>query len=108
MAGYERDDDGGVTVDDIERLLEEITNASGPTGFEGPVRAIMQRELSPICDEMETDGLGSLIGRLGEGRRQATGYDGRPHGRGGPHGPVYNGGGVRESSRPLAGGWTRP
>ena len=54
-------------MDDVERLLEEITNASGPTGFEGPVRSIMQRELSPLCDEMETDGIGSLIGRLGEG-----------------------------------------
>ncbi len=53
-------------MDDVERLLEEITNASGPTGFEGPVRSIMQRELSPLCDEMETDGIGSLIGRLGE------------------------------------------
>ena len=54
-------------MDDVESLLEEITNASGPTGFEGPVRSIMQRELSPLCDELETDGIGSLIGRLGEG-----------------------------------------
>ncbi len=48
----------------IERLLEELTNAYGPSGFEGPVRAIMQRELSPLCDEMDTDGMGSLIARL--------------------------------------------
>ncbi|MSQ14788.1 MAG: M42 family peptidase [Dehalococcoidia bacterium] len=48
----------------IERLLEELTNAYGPPGFEGPVRAIMQRELAPLSDEMETDGMGSLIARL--------------------------------------------
>ena len=48
----------------IERLLEELTNAYGPSGFEGPVRAIMQREMSPLADHMETDGLGSLISVL--------------------------------------------
>jgi putative aminopeptidase FrvX len=50
-------------VDDVERLLEELTNAPGPTGFEGPVRAIVRRELAPIA-EVETDGLGSLIAHL--------------------------------------------
>ena len=53
-------------MDNIESLLEELTNAHGPSGFEGPVRAVMQRELSPLCDHVETDGIGSLIGRLGE------------------------------------------
>lgn len=51
-------------MDDVEALLEELTNAHGPTGFEGPVRAIMQRELAPLCHSLETDGIGSLIGRL--------------------------------------------
>ncbi|MBI2855504.1 MAG: M42 family peptidase, partial [Chloroflexi bacterium] len=54
-------------MDDLELLLEELTNAYGPTGFEGPVRDIMQRELSPLCHDLETDGMGSLIGRLGNG-----------------------------------------
>ncbi len=49
---------------EIERLLGELTNAYGPSGFEGPVRAIMQRELGPLSDAMETDGMGSLIARL--------------------------------------------
>ena len=53
-------------MDNVESLLEELTNAHGPSGFEGPVRAIMQRELSGLCDGLETDGIGSLIGRLGE------------------------------------------
>ena len=52
-------------MDDVEILLEELTNAHGPSGFEGPVRQIMQRELSVTTDSLETDGIGSLIARLG-------------------------------------------
>ena len=48
----------------IERLLDELTNAYGPSGFEGPVRAIMRAQLAPLSDHLETDGLGSLIARL--------------------------------------------
>ena len=50
--------------EDVDQLLEDLTNAYGPTGFEGPVRAIMRRELTPIADEIETDALGSLISTL--------------------------------------------
>ncbi len=52
---------------DINSLLEELTNAFGPCGFEGPVRAIVRRELEPLCNQIETDGIGSLIGRLDGG-----------------------------------------
>ena len=48
-------------MDTVKNLLEELTNAYGPSGFEGPVRSIVRRELTPICDDLETDGLGSLI-----------------------------------------------
>lgn len=51
-------------LDRIERLLEELTNAFGPVGFEGPVRAIMRREMTPLAASLETDGLGSLIAAL--------------------------------------------
>ena len=44
-------------------LLEELTNAYGPSGFEGPVRDIMRRELGPLSDHIEVDGIGSLIAR---------------------------------------------
>ena len=44
-------------------LLEELTNAYGPSGFEGPVRDIMRRELGPLSDHVEVDGIGSLIAR---------------------------------------------
>lgn len=49
---------------DLQALLEELSNAPGPTGFEGPVRTIVRRELDPIADSVETDGLGSLIARF--------------------------------------------
>ncbi|MBI3667871.1 MAG: M42 family metallopeptidase [Acidobacteria bacterium] len=51
-------------LDRVERLLEELTNAPGPSGFEGPVRAVVRRELSPLASPLETDGLGSLIATL--------------------------------------------
>ena len=44
-------------------LLEELTNAYGPSGFEGPVRDVMRRELGPLSDHVEVDGIGSLIAR---------------------------------------------
>ena len=50
--------------DDLETLLAELTNAEGPTGFEGPVRAIVRRELTPAASAVETDGLGSLMARF--------------------------------------------
>lgn len=55
---------------DVRQLLEELSNAPGPSGFEGPVRAIVRRELEPLAEAIDTDGLGSLIARLGpaEGR----------------------------------------
>jgi endoglucanase len=49
---------------EIDQLLEELTTAPGPTGFEGPVRAIVRRRLTGVVDEIETDGLGSLITTL--------------------------------------------
>ena len=49
---------------ELQALLEELSNAPGPTGFEGPVRAIVRRELEPLADSVETDGLGSLVARF--------------------------------------------
>jgi putative aminopeptidase FrvX len=50
--------------DDNAGLLERLSNAYGPTGFEGPVRAIVREELAPLADEITTDGVGSLISRM--------------------------------------------
>ena len=51
-------------ADRVERLLEELSNAPGPSGFEGPVREIVARELRAQGLEVSTDGLGSVIGVL--------------------------------------------
>ena len=51
--------------DRAERLLAELADAPGPSGFEEPVRAVMLREMRPIADEISYDGLGSVIARQG-------------------------------------------
>jgi endoglucanase len=55
------------SLDPLEGLLKELTEAHGPTGYEGPVRKIMRREFAPLADDLQTDGLGSLIARLDGG-----------------------------------------
>ncbi len=50
--------------DQVTRLLEELSNAYGPPGFEGPVREILTREMRAAGSEVSTDGLGSVIGML--------------------------------------------
>jgi putative aminopeptidase FrvX len=50
--------------DRMERLLQELSNAPGPSGFEGPVREILERELRAAGLKVSTDGLGSVIGAL--------------------------------------------
>ena len=52
------------TLDSVERLLKELTEAHGPSGYEDPIRRIMRREFTPLADDIQTDGLGSLIARL--------------------------------------------
>lgn len=51
-------------LDRTGKLLEDLSNAFGPSGYEEDVRAIMRREFAPIADSIETDGLGSLIAVL--------------------------------------------
>jgi endoglucanase len=52
------------TKDRVERLLEELSNAPAPSGFEGRVREIVERELRAAGLEISSDGLGSVIGTL--------------------------------------------
>jgi|TARA_B110000116_G_scaffold260267_1_gene263199 putative aminopeptidase FrvX len=49
------------SMDAAAKLLEELSNAHGPSGFEGPVRTIIRREMGPLADRIEIDGLGSVI-----------------------------------------------
>jgi endoglucanase len=50
--------------DRVARLLGELSNAPAPSGFEGPVRDVLVRELHALGLETSTDGLGSVIGVL--------------------------------------------
>jgi len=47
---------------DLKSHLKTITEAHGPSGFEGPVREIIRAAWQDFTDTMEQDGLGSLIG----------------------------------------------
>jgi putative aminopeptidase FrvX len=51
-------------ADESERLLEELTNAHGVSGFEGPVRDILRREWKGLLNDLHTDGIGNLIGSV--------------------------------------------
>lgn len=42
-------------------LLKELCEASGPPGFEERIREIYRREVEPLVDRVETDGLGNVI-----------------------------------------------
>ena len=51
--------------DPVVQLLEALTNAPGPSGFEGPVRDIVTGGLNELgATEISYDGLGSVIGRF--------------------------------------------
>ena len=47
--------------DRTERLLQQLSDAPGPSGFEEAVRAIMVREMKPLARSIRYDGLGSVI-----------------------------------------------
>lgn len=47
---------------DLKAHLRELVAAHGPSGHEGPVREVIRAAWTPLVDEFEQDGLGSLIG----------------------------------------------
>ncbi|MBX7244764.1 MAG: M42 family metallopeptidase [Candidatus Sumerlaeaceae bacterium] len=53
---------------DAAILLEELCNAHGVSGYEDEVRAIVERHVRPLADEVQVDPLGNLIAW----RRSAT------------------------------------
>jgi putative aminopeptidase FrvX len=46
-------------------LLEHLSNAFGPSGFEEPVRKIMVDEMKPYAASLRFDGMGSIIAEQG-------------------------------------------
>ena len=51
--------------DGVTQLLQRLTAAPGPSGFEEPVRKIMVAEMQPYAAGIRYDGLGSVIARQG-------------------------------------------
>ncbi len=53
--------------DRTANLLERLSNAFGPPGFEEPVRKIITAEIKPYSAKLSYDGLGSIIAEQGTG-----------------------------------------
>ena len=62
---------------DLYKLVKELSEANGVSGYEDRVREIVRRKMEPYCDEFREDGMGSLIGlrrgsQSGEGRKRRS------------------------------------
>ena len=51
--------------DQTVQLLQILSDAPGPPGFEEPVRKIMVERMTPLADHLSYDGLGSVIATQG-------------------------------------------
>src|SRR5215216_2761314 len=47
----------------MKRLLQQLTETFGPSGYEDNVRAIVRAEVESLADEIRVDALGNLIAR---------------------------------------------
>lgn len=51
-------------------LLEKLSNAAGPSGFEGEVREIIKEEIMNYVDEIKVDVMGNVIAhKIGSGKK---------------------------------------
>jgi putative aminopeptidase FrvX len=53
----------------MKKLLQKLTEAFGPSGYEDNVRDIVRAEVGPLVDEIKVDALGNLIARKMPGRQ---------------------------------------
>jgi len=51
--------------DSIIQLLQTLSDAPGPSGYEEPIRKIMVERMTPLADHLSYDGLGSIIATQG-------------------------------------------
>jgi endoglucanase len=47
----------------MKKLLQQLTEAFGPSGHEDNIRKLVQAEVKPLADEIKVDALGNLIAR---------------------------------------------
>ncbi len=48
-------------MDDVLKLIQELCDAPGPSGYEGKIREIFVRRATPLADSISADRLGSAI-----------------------------------------------
>ena len=61
-------------LDSTEDLLQELLWTYGPGGQEDAVRAVCERELEPLVDDMWTDDAGNLIGYIAANPLESTNH----------------------------------
>jgi tetrahedral aminopeptidase len=54
----------------MDALLKRILEASGISGYEKEISAIMKEELKKVCDSVEIDTFGNVIARKGKGKKK--------------------------------------
>lgn len=54
----------------MEKLLKDILNAAGVSGYEGEIAGILKNELKKSCDYVEIDNFGNVIARKGKGKKK--------------------------------------
>ncbi|HNQ50656.1 MAG TPA: M42 family metallopeptidase [Candidatus Omnitrophota bacterium] len=54
----------------MDSLLKKILEASGISGYEKEIAAIMKQELGKVCDKVEIDTFGNVIARKGKGKKK--------------------------------------
>jgi endoglucanase len=55
---------------ELQKLLEQLTGAFGPSGCEGKVRQVIKELIAPHVDEMQVDAMGNLIAhKKGAGKK---------------------------------------
>lgn len=47
----------------MEKLIRQLVETTGPSGFEDAVRALIRAEIEPYADDISVDALGNLIAR---------------------------------------------
>ncbi len=47
----------------MKKLLQQLTETFGPSGYEDTVRQLVRKEVKPLADEVRVDALGNLIAR---------------------------------------------
>ncbi|MFH0818174.1 MAG: M42 family metallopeptidase [Candidatus Micrarchaeota archaeon] len=53
----------------MDPLMEKLSNAFGPTGFEGDVSKLLETELKKTCSKVTIDRMGNVIGQMGKAER---------------------------------------